>query len=203
MAPTNSPGNGRHNGQADRRAGNGAVDAARAELARVAAALERDATERITLLKDLLDQAAEQDHSLVERLDGLDEREAEFTRRLREGLHEVDSTVADRLQEVRQLREEFEPALDDAGAERVAELAQKVNDLRGGLQEVDYSISERLHEMRRLRDEREKNALDENAAADESPTSCRGSTSSSTPSPKRSNSGNGSSRARSSSSGKK
>jgi uncharacterized protein YmfQ (DUF2313 family) len=121
-------GNGQHNGHVGRPEGQEAAHAARAELRRVATQLERAATERVALLEELLDRAATQNYALGERLIGIDEREAGFTRRLREGLQEVDAKIAERLEDVRRFHEARANAIGDAAAERVAELVQKVEE---------------------------------------------------------------------------
>jgi hypothetical protein len=127
MAPTDHPADGQRNGQGDRREAELAANEARTELRRVATQLESAATERIAILEGLLDQAAIQGRALGERLIGLDAREREFTRRLRDGLQEVDTKISERLDEIRRLHDERGNALDQAATERVAELVRRID----------------------------------------------------------------------------
>jgi hypothetical protein len=119
------------------------ADATRAELSRIAARFEHVAAERIAQMEEMVTPAAAQADAISQRMAGLDQREAEFTRRVEEGLEHLDSQLSAWRHELTRLREEQGAALDRAAAEQLTELVNRVDEHHG----FGDAIAQRVEEL--------------------------------------------------------
>jgi hypothetical protein len=133
------------------------ADATRAELSRIAARFERVATDRIAQVEDLTVRAAAQAQEISECMAGLDQREAEFTRRVEEGLEHLDSRFAAWRDELTQFRRAHDASLESA-TKRLTELISRVDRDHGSfgnataqrVQELENALAEQRQAMERL-----------------------------------------------------
>jgi hypothetical protein len=107
------------------------ADATKAELARIATRFERVAADRIAQAEEITLRTAAQGHEISERMADLDRREAEFTRRLEEGLEHLDSQLAAWRRELTQSRRERGAAVDGSAVDRLTELVKRVDEHHG------------------------------------------------------------------------
>ena len=134
------------------------ADATRAELSRIAARFERVATDRIAQVEELTARAAAQAQEISECMAGLDRREAEFTRRVEEGLEHLDSRFAAWRDELTQLRRAHDASLESA-IKRLTELINRVDRDHGSfgnataqrVQELENALAEQSQAVERLR----------------------------------------------------
>jgi hypothetical protein len=120
------------------------ADATRAELSRIAAQFEHVAAERIAQMEEMVTRAAAQADAISQRMAGLDQREAEFTRRVEEGLEHLDSQLSAWRHELTRLRGEQGAALDRAAAEQLTELVNRVDEHHGSFGDA---IAKRIEEL--------------------------------------------------------
>ena len=102
----------------------------KSELYRIAKRFERVATDRIAQVEELPVGVGAQSHEISEHLALLDRREAEFTRRVEEGLEHLDSQLAAWRNELTQHRRELDASLDSA-TKRLTELIDQVDMYHG------------------------------------------------------------------------
>ena len=152
------------------------ADTTRAELSRIAARFERVATDRIAQVEELTARAAAQAREISDCMAGLDQREAEFTRRVEEGLEHLDSRLATWRDELTQFRRAHDASLESA-TKRLTELINRVDRDHGSfgnataqrVQELENALAEQRQAVERLR-----NADCERAAAERHDALARG-----------------------------
>jgi hypothetical protein len=120
------------------------ADATKAELSRIAARFERVASDRIAQVEEMTRRVAAQGHAISQRMADLDQREAEFTRRLEEGLEHLDSQFSAWRRELTQSRGARGAALDRAAVDRLTELVNRVDEHHGSL---GSALTERVEEL--------------------------------------------------------
>jgi len=120
------------------------ADATRAELSRITARFERCAADRIAQVEEMTLRAAAQEHEISQRMAGLDQREAEFTRRLEEGLEHLDSQLSAWRRELTKSRRERGPAVDRSAVDGLTQLLNRVDEHH---RSFGYAIAERVKEV--------------------------------------------------------
>jgi hypothetical protein len=134
------------------------ADATRAELSRIAARFERVATDRIAQVEEVTARAAAQAHEISECMAGLDQREAEFTRRVEKELKHLDSRFAAWRDELTQRRRAHDASLESA-TKRLSEMINRVDRDHGSfgnataqrVQELENALAEQREAVERLR----------------------------------------------------
>ena len=147
------------------------ADATRAELSRIAAQFEHVAAERIAQMEEMVTRAAAQADAISQRMAGLDQREAEFTRRVEEGLEHLDSQLSAWRHELTRLRGEQGAALDRAAAEQLTELVNRVDEHHGSFGDAIAQRHEELEnavaEQRQLTERRRSADVERRAVEDQ------------------------------------
>jgi hypothetical protein len=138
------------------------ADATKAELSRVEARFERVAADRIAQVEEMTLRAAAQEHAISQRMASLDQREAEFTRRLEEGLEHLDSQLSAWRRELMQPRGERGAAIDRSAVNRLTELVNRVDEHHGSF---GNAIAERVQELENALAE-QRQAMEQHRTAD-------------------------------------